>query len=130
MELIHVFVVAAIFNILAGIGLMLFRFYKSYPDQLQIKSNNTADDEPIQHSKGAVEAFDKVIFNESVATVPGIVLFDGVCNMCNGFINALIDLDPQSRLLFASLQSEIGQTLIAKYNIDKYVHWCSLKLSS
>jgi predicted DCC family thiol-disulfide oxidoreductase YuxK len=34
-----------------------------------------------------------------------VVLFDGVCNLCNGAVNFLIDRDPAGVLHFASLQS-------------------------
>ena len=35
-----------------------------------------------------------------------IVFFDGVCNLCNGAVNTLIDLDTRHNLLFAQLQGE------------------------
>lgn len=43
-----------------------------------------------------------------------VVLFDGVCNLCNGFVNFLIDRDPGERLAFAALQSDAGQRLLAE----------------
>jgi predicted DCC family thiol-disulfide oxidoreductase YuxK len=46
-----------------------------------------------------------------------ILLFDGVCNLCNGFVNFAIAHDPHAKLLFAALQSETGQRLIQKYAI-------------
>lgn len=47
----------------------------------------------------------------------GIILFDGVCNMCNGLVNFVIDRDPKGYFKFASLQSENGQDLLKKYNL-------------
>lgn len=47
-----------------------------------------------------------------------IILFDGVCNLCNGAINFIIARDPNDRFRFAALESEIGQELLAKYKID------------
>src|SRR5688500_12024990 len=44
-----------------------------------------------------------------------ILLFDGVCNLCNGAVNFLIDRDPRGRLKFASLQSESGQELLRRF---------------
>lgn len=41
-----------------------------------------------------------------------IVLFDGVCNMCNGAVNTAIDWDPDGQLRFAALQSNVGQALL------------------
>ncbi|CAI5490116.1 unnamed protein product [Closterium sp. Naga37s-1] len=43
-----------------------------------------------------------------------IVLYDGVCNMCNGGVNFALDADPQGRLRFAALQSEAGRALLAR----------------
>lgn len=34
-----------------------------------------------------------------------IILFDGVCNLCNGAVQFIIKRDTQKRFLFASLQS-------------------------
>ncbi|AFL82179.1 hypothetical protein Aeqsu_2728 [Aequorivita sublithincola DSM 14238] len=47
-----------------------------------------------------------------------IVLFDGVCNLCNGAINYIIKRDKNNVFKFAALQSEIGKELITKFNID------------
>jgi predicted DCC family thiol-disulfide oxidoreductase YuxK len=46
-----------------------------------------------------------------------IVLFDGVCNFCNGAVNFIIRHDHDHRFRFAPLQSEIGEELRAKYGI-------------
>lgn len=44
-----------------------------------------------------------------------IVLFDGVCNLCNAAVRFIIDRDPMAAMRFASLQSEVGQALIARH---------------
>jgi len=44
-----------------------------------------------------------------------IVLFDGICNLCNRSVQFMIDHDPQAQLRFASLQSEVGQALLRQY---------------
>ncbi|AYA35757.1 thiol-disulfide oxidoreductase DCC family protein [Hymenobacter oligotrophus] len=41
-----------------------------------------------------------------------IILFDGVCNLCHGLVQFIIERDPQARFRFASLQSEAGQRLM------------------
>jgi predicted DCC family thiol-disulfide oxidoreductase YuxK len=41
-----------------------------------------------------------------------VILFDGVCNLCNGFVQFLIQRDPKRRYRYASLQSEAGQSLM------------------
>ena len=51
----------------------------------------------------------------------GIILFDGVCNFCSGSVNFIIERDRENYFKFAPLQSEIGQKLLAEYNIDKNV---------
>lgn len=38
-----------------------------------------------------------------------IVLFDGVCNLCNAAVNFIIDHDPEAVFRFAPLQSETGR---------------------
>lgn len=43
-----------------------------------------------------------------------ILLFDGVCNLCNGAVQWVIRHDPEGRIHFAALQSEIGQQLLEK----------------
>lgn len=50
-----------------------------------------------------------------------IVLFDGVCNFCNGSVNFIIDHDREKRFKFAPLQSQIGQSLIAEHSIPRDV---------
>ena len=43
---------------------------------------------------------------------PAIVLFDGVCNLCNASVTFIIDRDPQGMFRFAPLQSEAAQRLV------------------
>lgn len=47
-----------------------------------------------------------------------IVLFDGECHFCDNSVQFIIKRDPNSRYLFASLQSEIGRELLKKYRIS------------
>ncbi len=47
-----------------------------------------------------------------------IVLFDGVCNLCNASVNFAIDRDPRGRIAFASLQSPSGQELLAEHGLS------------
>jgi predicted DCC family thiol-disulfide oxidoreductase YuxK len=42
-----------------------------------------------------------------------IVLFDGVCNLCDGFVTFVLDHDRACRFLVASLQSEEGAKVLA-----------------
>jgi len=43
----------------------------------------------------------------------GIILFDGVCNLCNSFVQKVIKADKNNYFKFASLQSDAGQQLLA-----------------
>lgn len=47
-----------------------------------------------------------------------IILFDGVCNLCNGAIQFMIKHDTKDTFRYAALQSDIGKKLIAERNID------------
>lgn len=47
-----------------------------------------------------------------------VVLFDGVCNLCNDAVNFLIDEDKNNRLHFASLQSEFGQAVLRDFSMQ------------
>lgn len=46
-----------------------------------------------------------------------IVLFDGVCNLCAGFVQFIVPRDPNGEFHFASLQSEVGQQLLADHGL-------------
>jgi len=46
-----------------------------------------------------------------------IILFDGVCNLCNSSVNFIIDNDKRNVFKFASLQSETGSELMKKHNL-------------
>ena len=55
----------------------------------------------------------------TVATLPPtIVLFDGVCNLCNGVVRFILRRDPRKTFRFASLQSPVGQQLARDHGID------------
>lgn len=46
-----------------------------------------------------------------------VVLFDGVCNLCNGSVLFIIKRDPQSKLKFSSLQSDYGAEQMKRFNL-------------
>ena len=46
-----------------------------------------------------------------------VILFDGVCNLCNGFVQFVIRRDRAGRFRFASLQSAEGQALLAAHGL-------------
>ena len=47
-----------------------------------------------------------------------IVLYDGVCGLCNRLIRFLLKRDRHDRLRFASLQSEFATALLKRHDID------------
>ena len=47
-----------------------------------------------------------------------IILFDGVCNLCNGAVNFVIKRDSGNVFKFASLQEKQGTLLLKKHAID------------
>src|SRR3954468_13468896 len=51
-------------------------------------------------------------------TAHPIVLFDGVCNLCNGAVQFILRRDPAERFRFASLQSPAGEALQTRLGID------------
>src|SRR4028119_1503639 len=49
------------------------------------------------------------------------ILFDGVCNLCNGSVQFILRRDPEARFRFASLQSEAGQRLVTEQGLNPEV---------
>lgn len=47
-----------------------------------------------------------------------VILFDGVCNLCNDSVIKVIKKDKKNVFLFTALQSEIGQKIIENIGID------------
>ena len=47
-----------------------------------------------------------------------VILFDGVCNLCNSSVNKVISLDKKNVFLFAALQSEAGKLIIKNIGVD------------
>tara|TARA_R110002051_G_scaffold56046_9_gene104048 strand:- start:47307 stop:47714 length:408 start_codon:yes stop_codon:yes gene_type:complete len=47
-----------------------------------------------------------------------IILFDGVCNLCNSSVQFVIKRDYQDIFRYAALQSEAGKKLLLERNID------------
>jgi predicted DCC family thiol-disulfide oxidoreductase YuxK len=45
--------------------------------------------------------------------VSAIILFDGVCNLCNGFVTFVIARDPHARFRFAALSSAAADRVLA-----------------
>lgn len=48
-----------------------------------------------------------------------IILFDGICNLCNGAVQFLLKRDINEQFLFASLQSDAAKNILLQYNVKK-----------
>ena len=46
-----------------------------------------------------------------------IVIFDGVCNFCNGAVNFIIKRDPEGVFAFTPMQSELAHELTVRFNV-------------
>ena len=61
-----------------------------------------------------------------------VVLFDGVCNLCNASVDFIVRHEKGDELKFASLQSDFGKSLIKKTGIetvpDSIVFYCKGEL--
>ena len=47
-----------------------------------------------------------------------IILFDGVCNLCNTSVNFVIKNDKKGVFRFAPIQTDFGETTLKKYHIN------------
>jgi predicted DCC family thiol-disulfide oxidoreductase YuxK len=47
-----------------------------------------------------------------------IILFDGVCNLCNSFVQYVIKRDKKDSFRFVALQSELGEKILAHIGMD------------
>jgi predicted DCC family thiol-disulfide oxidoreductase YuxK len=47
-----------------------------------------------------------------------LILFDGVCNLCNGSVQFVIKHDKESKFLFTSLQSDKGQEILKHFGMN------------
>jgi predicted DCC family thiol-disulfide oxidoreductase YuxK len=53
-----------------------------------------------------------------MTSAPAIVLFDGVCNLCNASVRFIAERDPHGRFRFAALQSDTGRRLLEEHGLD------------
>lgn len=60
----------------------------------------------IVKSESGLKAYNKIIF------------FDGVCNVCNGFVDFVLKNNPSQDLYFSSLQSNFASKFLEERNLD------------
>lgn len=51
----------------------------------------------------------------TLAPYQKLILFDGVCNLCNSSVKFIIKRDKQNVFRFASLQSPLGQKMVDRF---------------
>ena len=59
-----------------------------------------------------VESINTEDNKESVPKLDNVVLFDGVCSLCNVSVDFIVCHERGNKLKFASLQSEVGERII------------------
>lgn len=47
-----------------------------------------------------------------------VIVFDGVCVLCNGWVGFLLKHDRRGRYRFAPMQGEVGRTLLAEHGLN------------
>ena len=47
-----------------------------------------------------------------------LILFDGVCNLCNSSVQKIIKIDKHHKFKFASLQSDAGKEILLQFSTD------------
>ncbi|WP_413587395.1 thiol-disulfide oxidoreductase DCC family protein [Bdellovibrio sp. HCB274] len=60
------------------------------------------------------------------AKMRNVVFFDGVCHLCNGFVDAVITRDPEHRFLFAPLQGTTAEKLLPaqdRVSLDTVIYY-------
>lgn len=64
-------------------------------------TEQTAADEALERAKGK-----------------NLIVYDGVCGLCNGFIKFVIQNDKKRAFVFTPLQSDVGKQVLAKHGFD------------
>ena len=54
-------------------------------------------------------------------TARTVILFDGVCHLCNGFVRFVLERDTAGRFDFAPLQSEFAKGRLVERGLDSVV---------
>lgn len=98
---------------------MITQRQKNEDDQIAGETSVVVEDE---RAKSTIESY-------MTRSTKAIVLFDGVCNMCNGFVNFVIDRDSKELVRFASQQSPVGHKILTDlgYTFDSSFEASSLE---
>jgi predicted DCC family thiol-disulfide oxidoreductase YuxK len=58
----------------------------------------------------------------NVSSTDNVILFDGVCKLCNAWSNFIIQHDPQGVFKLCSVQSEEGQKILKHFGLSTEVY--------
>lgn len=50
--------------------------------------------------------------------IKSVVIFDGICNLCNYYVDFILKHERSEELLFTTWQSETGQALIKRHRLE------------
>ena len=50
-----------------------------------------------------------------------IIFFDGMCNMCNSFVNLIIVMDKKKKFLFSPISGKKGQEIVKLYELNNII---------
>ena len=67
---------------------------------------------PVRSTKSARTAFASVSASD-------VILYDGVCNFCNTWVDILLRIDTSKKFKFAPLQSKVGKELLLSIGKDE-----------
>lgn len=67
------------------------------------------------------KGFGKIASNRTMTDHEHILLFDGVCTLCNRLVQFITKRDKKAKIRFVSLQSESGQSLLRKLGLSTEV---------
>jgi len=54
----------------------------------------------------------------NLASIRALILFDGVCGLCNKFVQYVLNHDPKAKFHFASLQSDLAREILSRHGKD------------
>jgi len=61
---------------------------------------------------------DMMKYLDTIPKTKKLILFDGVCNLCNNAVLEVIKYDKKNVFLFAAIQSKTGETITKELGID------------
>ncbi|MBL4604416.1 MAG: DUF393 domain-containing protein [Flavobacteriaceae bacterium] len=55
----------------------------------------------------------------NIPTNKQLIIFNGLCNLCNTSVQYVIKKDKKKQFLFTSLQGEVGKSILEHFDIDR-----------